>query len=103
MEHLADSIVHLQGPLETAFRLRERCSTDGSLRHGEKRRALTLVNKVLTAWSKSRLVAIKDTRKQYKMNGKKFSTYDYRMENKYNGDLTEACGRVYHLSELWER
>ncbi|KAJ3279024.1 hypothetical protein HK104_001845 [Borealophlyctis nickersoniae] len=101
VERLADNISHLQDPLETSFKVRERSSKENISKLTDKRKALTLVNKVLTAWSNSRLAACKDTRKQHKVDGKKFNRYDYRVENQYEGDLTSACGRPYLLSELF--
>ncbi|KAJ3280156.1 hypothetical protein HK104_000869 [Borealophlyctis nickersoniae] len=101
VETLAERMSHLQDPLQTAFKLRERSSIGDCTKRSDKRKALAFVNKVLTAWSNSRLVACKETRKQHRLDGRKHSTYNYKLENKYEVDFTGACGRPYALSDLF--
>lgn len=101
IEDLPAKLGTLWDELPVAFDLPAKTSTPGDGKLRNKRSALELINKVLTAWSNSRLAPCKETRIQKKVNVKKLSFHDYRMKNAYEETLYQVGGTKYGMETLW--
>ena len=56
------------------------------------KRSLGLINTALNSWCGSKLVKIKESRKQsHDKVGKKFNMFDYKLQNKFEVELIETC------------
>ncbi len=56
------------------------------------KRSLGLINTALSSWCRSKLVKIKESRKQsHDKVGKKFNMFDYKLQNKFEVELIETC------------